>query len=84
MFIITTPVLLLGDVYINYSRLNPALQGLFFHYGRKYLEQCIPDVMKQLPRYRLKKKITDSLFQIFLKQDSYLDIDTLINEMKRI
>ena len=56
-----------GDVYINNSRLNPALQELFFHYGRKYLEQCIPDVMKQLPKYRLKKKIIESLLRIFLK-----------------
>ena len=56
-----------GDVYINNSRLIPALQELFSHYGRKYLEQCIPDVMKQLPKYRLKKKIIESLLQIFLK-----------------
>ena len=69
MFIITTPVLLplVISIYINYSRLNPALQELFFLYGRKYLEQCIPDVMKQLPKYRLKKKIIESLLRIFLK-----------------
>ena len=33
---------------------------------------------------QIKEKNTESLFQIFLKQDSYLDTDTLINEMKRI
>ena len=40
--------------------------------------------MRQLPKYRFKKKITESLFQIVFKQNSYLEIDTLINEMKRI
>ena len=37
----------------------------------------------ELPKYRFKK-ITESLLQIFLKQDSYVDIDTLLNEMKQI
>ena len=41
----------------------------------------IPDVMRQFPKYRFKKT-NWILFQIFLKQDSYLDIGTLINEMK--
>jgi len=36
------------------------------------------------PKIEIQEKITESLLQIFLKQDSYLDIDTLINEMKRI
>ena len=71
-----------GNFYINYSRLNH-YKNSFSIMGAK-LWNSIPDVMRQLPKYRFKKKITESLFQIFLKQDSYLDIDTLINEMKRI
>ena len=72
-----------GNFYINYSRLNHYKNSLSIM-GAK-LWNSIPDVKRQLPKYRFKKKkITESLFQIFLKQDSYLDIDTLINEMKRI
>lgn len=68
-----------GYFYINYSRRN--------HYknnnssmGAK-IWNCIPDVLRQLPKYSFKKKITESLLQILLKQDSYPDIGTLINEM---
>ena len=43
--------------------------------------KCIPDVLRQLPKYSLKKKTTESLLQILLNQDSYPNIDTLINEM---
>jgi len=44
----------------------------------------IPEIPRKLPKHRFKKKTTESLFQIFLKRDSYVDIDTLLNEMKRI
>ena len=71
-----------GNFYINYSRLNH-YKNSFSIMGAK-LWNSIPDVKRQLPKYRFKKKITESLFQIFLKQDSYPDIDRLINEMKRI
>ena len=70
-----------GNFYINYSRLNH-YKNSFSIMGAK-IWNSIPNVMRQLPKYRFKKiKITESSFQIFLKQDSYLDIDTLINEMK--
>ena len=70
-----------GDFYINYSRLN--------HYKNSFsimdakIWNSNPNVMRQLSKYRFKKKITEYLFQIFLKQDSYVDIVTLINEMTR-
>ena len=50
------------------------------------LWNSIPEVLRKLPKQRFKKKITKfkSLFHIFLKEDSYVDIDTLLNEMKRI
>ena len=38
----------------------------------------------KLPKHSFKKKITEYLFQIFLKQDSYVDIHMLINEMKKL
>ena len=45
----------------------------------------ILDVMRHFQNTDSRKKLLNkSLFQIFLKQDSYLDTDTLINEKKRI
>jgi len=71
-----------GNFYTNYSRLNHH-KNSFSVIGAK-IWKSIPEVLRKLLKHRFKKKITESIFQIFLKQDSYVDIDTLLNEMKRI
>ena len=70
-----------GNFRTNYSRLNHH-KNSFSIIGAKIWNR-IPEVMRKLPKHRFKKKITECLLQIFLKQDSYVDVDTL-NEMKGI
>ena len=70
-----------GNFHTNYSRLNHH-KNSFSIIGAKIWNR-IPEVMRKLPKHRFKKKITEWLLQIFLKQDSYVDVDTL-NEMKGI
>lgn len=71
-----------GNFYINYSRLNHHKNSFSSIVAKIW--NCIRDELRKLPKFRFKKKITESLFQIFLNQDSYPDIDTLINEMTKI
>jgi len=71
-----------GNFYINYSRLNHHNNS--FSIIEANIWNSIPEDLRKLPKQRFKKKIIESLFQIFLKLNSYVDIDTLLNEMKTI
>ena len=69
-----------GNFYINYCQLNHHKN--FFPIMGANIWNSIPEAMRQPQKFRFKNIITESFFQIFLKQDTYLD--TFINEMKRI
>ena len=71
-----------GNFYINYSRLNHH-KNSFSSIGAT-IWNSIPEDLRKLPKHRFKEKITEYLFQIFLKQDSYVDIHMLMNEMKKM
>ena len=68
-------------MYINYSQLNHH-KNSFSSIGAK-IWNSIPGHLRKLPKHSFEKKITEYLFQIFVKQDSYVDIHMLINEMKK-
>ena len=71
-----------GSFYIKYTRLNHQKNSLSC-IGAK-IWNSIPQNLKQFSRCRFKKKLNELLFQILQKQNSYIDTETLIKEMKKI
>ena len=59
-----------SNFYINCSQLSHNKNS--FSIKGTNIWNAIPEAMRQLQKYRCKKIITESFFQIFLKQDYYL------------
>ena len=44
----------------------------------------LPESIRQLTKHKFKKTIEETLFQILITQDSYVDISTLTDAMKKL
>ena len=70
-----------GNFFINYSRLNHH-KNSFSILGTK-VWNSLPESIRQLTKHKFKKTIEEILLQIFITQDSYVDISTLTDAMKK-
>ena len=61
-------------LYRKYSKLN--------HYKNSFVF-CIPENLRKVPKHAFKKQIQSLLLLDLQRQDSYADVDTLINEIKK-
>ena len=66
-----------GNYYINCSRTNQ-YKNSFARIGAK-IWNSIPENLRNLPKHVFKEEITKLLFQKLEDQDSYVDVEKLIN-----
>lgn len=71
-----------GNYYINYSRLNQH-KNSFSRIGCK-IWNSIPWNLRNLPKDIFKKKLTTILFQNLQVQDSYVDVERIINDVSKV
>ena len=71
-----------GNFFINYSRLNHH-KNSFSVLGAK-IWNSLPESIRQLTKHKFKKTTEETLFQILITQDSYVDISTLTDAMKTL
>ena len=70
------------NLYRKYSRLNHHKQSSFASVGAKIWDSILENLRKLL-KHACKKQIHNLLLLYQPRQDSYADIDSLINEIKK-
>ena len=70
------------NFFINYSRLNHHKNSFSFLGAKVW--NSLPKSLRQLTKHKFKKTIEETLFQILITQDSYVDVSTLTDAMKKL